>query len=341
MAGAFEAPTDFLAEDRMVKNVPEESHGAVELLQQAARRRSAASVEPATNAFRIMNGPADGGPAGLTLDRYGKWMVLSSRTEVPEAAVRRWTHAALQAFDPDGVVVKRLAEDPRNSSTRVWGDRTPPIITVREGDAVFECRLDDGVHTGLFLDHRQTRWRARQLAAGVEVLNLFAYTCAFSVHAALAGATRVTSVDVSQRALSWGRRNMQHSGLEPDDHRWFADDVLVHLRRPRRQYGLVILDPPVFGHGRRPFSLLNDLDRLLDGALAQLADDGWLAFSTHHTSLGPSELEALLRAAVARNQLRLAELEHMGLPEWDHPVGPDRTGDRGDYLTTLLARVQR
>ncbi|MEL6185902.1 MAG: class I SAM-dependent methyltransferase, partial [Myxococcota bacterium] len=199
---------------------------------------------------------------------------------------------------------------------------------------------DDGVQTGLFLDHRETRWRARDFSAGHEVLNLFAYTCAFSVHAALAGAERVTSVDVSQRSLSWGRRNMALSGLDPNRHRWFADDVLAHLRRPRGTYGLVILDPPVFGHGRRPFSLERDLVRLLRGAFSQLAPGGVLIFSTHHTGLTDPVLEAACREAALGCQRTLDLIERRGLPEWDHPISGDPTpGDRGNYLRTLCLRV--
>lgn len=313
---------------------------AADLLERAAERRASPAPVP-TNAYRLLNGPADGGPPGMTLDRYDQWLVLSARVELDESTVEFWAKAALRAFDPAGLVIKRLAEDPRNSRTDVVGERAPPIVIAREGDAAFECRLDDGVQTGLFLDHRETRWRARGLSEGHEVLNLFAYTCAFSVHAALAGATRVTSVDVSQRALSWGRRNMNHSGLNADDHRWFADDVLVHLRRPRRSYGLVIMDPPVYGHGRRSFSLLRDLCDLLDGSLEQLADGGHLMFSTHHTSLGADELERALASSARRTGVRIESLEHTGLPEWDHPVVCNQSGDRGDYLDTLIARIRR
>src|SRR2546429_52057 len=80
--------------------------------------------------------------------------------------------------------------------------------------------------TGLFLDQRDTRLHVRACSKGVEVLNLFAYTCAFSVHAALGGARRVTSVDSSRAALSRGRENMSASGLDPDAHRWFDDDAI-------------------------------------------------------------------------------------------------------------------
>ena len=327
----------------MSRNAPEASHRTVEILRQASERRADQPPEPRTSAYRLLNGPADGGPAGLVLDRYEGWLVLGARTGLADDVVKRWAESAVAAFDPDGLVIKRQSDDPRASRSEVWGDRPPPLIVAREGDARFECRLNDGVQTGLFLDHRETRWAIRPHARDVEVLNLFAYTCAFSVHAALAGARRVTSVDVSQRALSWGRRNMNHSGLDADRHRWFTDDALGHVRRKRRRYGLVILDPPVFGHGRRPFSLRRDLGPLLEGSLEQLETGGVLVVSTHHTSVDHQGLEAALMTAAHRLQADVQVETRMGLPIWDHPVleGGDPAADRGDYLDTVFARLRR
>ncbi len=309
------------------------------LILAAQDRRDQALCEPRTNAYRILNGPGDGAPPGLTLDRYGRWLVLAARTTVPSEVARSWAEAAKEALDPDGVVLKVLAEDPRQSRSEVLGERRPPLVMVREGDAAFECRLDDGVQTGLFLDHRQTRWRARVHARGVEVLNLFCYTGSFSVQAALAGATRVTSVDISQRALDWGRRNMAHSGLDPNQHRWFPDDALDHLKRPRRSYGLVVLDPPAFGHGRRPFSLDRDLDEMLRGAIDQLDRTGVLVVSSHHLEVDADRLLVAAERGAAQTGGRIEVLERLGLPSWDHPVAnrPNQL-DRGDYLDTLILR---
>ena len=267
---------------------------------------------------------------------------VGARSSVPIEVVRSWGRCARDALDPDGLVVKTLAEDPTESLSEVLGDRRPPLIIVREGSAAFECRLDNGLQTGLFLDHRHTRWRAIQYAKGVRVLNLFAYTCSFSVQAALAGAEQVTSVDVSQRALSWGRRNMAHSGLDPNAHRWFGDDAMIHVRRPRRAYGLVIVDPPAFGHGRRPFSLLRDLEPLVRGSLEQLHDEGVIIVSSHHQDVSAETLASALHRSAEALGSQIEVLERLGLPSWDHPVVTNSNPeDRGDYLDTLIARLHR
>lgn len=316
------------------------------VLDEALRRR-ATGAPPDVTAYRVLNGPADGAPAGLTLDRYGAYLVMSARAHLPRDLVLEWAEAARARLEPEGVVLKWLAPRVADSrSERLFGEVPEARIEVREGQARLLCALDDGVQTGLFLDHRETRWLAREHAAGVEVLNLFAYTCAFSVHAAQAGATRVTSVDASRKALDWGRDNMRASGCDPDRHRWFTDDVVRHVGRGQGgQYGLIILDPPVFGRAKgRSFSLKNDLGALLEGSIRKLAPRGVLIFSTHHQELEEAELLGAVQAAAARVGGRVRLEEQRGLPSWDHPVDPAARGadalDRGNYLKTLVLRME-
>lgn len=324
---------------------PETSSSRSERISRAEAARRAQAEQCNVDAWRILNGPADDAPAGLTLDRYGPWLVLAHRASVSPRDVEAWCHAAVEVLAPLGLVVKTLERRVAESESRVFfGELPEEPVRVREGDAVFLCDLNDGLQTGLFLDHRETRFLARKLARGVEVLNLFAYTCAFSVHAALGGAKRVTSVDVSKRALARGRENMRASGLSPDLHRWFADDVLEHLSRGAAEgYGLVIADPPVFGRARgRSFTLSRDLEALAAGAVRKVQPGGFLIFSTHATGLGDERLASALTEAAARQGRAAKVVERLGLPAWDHPVrgeAPPEAADRGDYLKTLVLRV--
>lgn len=318
---------------------------AVRVVETALARR-VERAPPDVTAYRLLNGPGDGAPPGLTLDRYDDWLVLAARERLPRAEVVRWAEAAVGVASPRGLVLKTLRARAKDSTSEVLHGEVPRgRVRVRDGQASLLCALDDGVQTGLFLDHRETRWLARRHAAGVEVLNLFAYTCAFSVHAALAGATRVTSVDVSKKALDWGRDNMAANELSPDGHRWFPDDVVRHVGRgPDAQYGLAILDPPVFGRAKgRAFSLSRDLGTLLEGTIRKLVAGGVLVFSTHAQALEEREVVTAARAA-ARAVGRRAELvEQRGLPDWDHPVGAAQHApeeDRGNYLKTLVLRIE-
>lgn len=315
------------------------------LLARAAERRLTFLGDRVQDAWRVLNGPGDGAPLGLTLDRYADWLVLAAREHLGAPTIEAWARAAVEALAPRGLILQTLAPRAGGGTSRLFHGEPPPTpLPIREADAVLLVDLEHGLSTGLFLDQHDTRLLVRPLATGRTVLNLFAYTCAFSVHAALGGAARVTSVDVSKKALRWGRDNMMASGLDPDRHRWFPDDVLEHLGRAARrgdQYGLVILDPPVLGRaGGRTFSLEQSLERLLDGCVQVVEPGGVLLVSVHATSIDAARIRAGVDAGLQPRGLRASVLSEHGLPEWDHPASerPDAL-DRGHYLKTLVLRV--
>jgi 23S rRNA (cytosine1962-C5)-methyltransferase len=188
-------------------------------LVEALKRKQSEIEGRSIDAYRVINGDADGAPAGLTIDRYLEFIIVNRRDSLRSEDAQRWCDAARAVLSPTAIVLKTMAKRPEDSKSRViFGSVPREPIVVREGDARFLCELDDGPQTGLFLDHQETRFAIRPHARDVEVLNLFAYTCAFSVHAALAGAARVTSVDVSRRSLDRNRDNIRINNLDPDRH---------------------------------------------------------------------------------------------------------------------------
>lgn len=307
-----------------------------DLLSAGLRRREHPPVDPLT-VFRVANGPGDGLPAGVSVDRYGEAAVVNARVAVPEDVVQDLLAATGEVLAPETLVLKRWAPKVRDSTSRVVFGNTLEV-EVAEGAARFGCHLDDGLQTGLFLDHRDTRLLVHRLAEGREVLNAFAYTCAFSVHAALGGAVRVTSVDSSKKALHRGRDNMVRSGLDPNGHRWFDDDVLAHVGRGGAAYDLIVMDPPLFGRAKkRSFALLDDLETLVARTVAKLRPGGILVLSTH--ALEVDEARMLAAARVTGRPFTIEA--SLGLPAWDHPVEPGvGPEDRGDYLKTLVLRFE-
>src|SRR5207302_8691066 len=124
--------------------------------------------------------------------------------------------------------------------------------------------LSEGYSVGLVLDQRDNRRRllTGHIAAGfelgvgvqaaLEILNTFAYTCAFSVCAAKAG-WRTTSLDLSKKYLEWGKRNFTINSLDPAQHEFIYGDVfdwLDRLKKKQRQFDLILLDPPTFSQSR-------------------------------------------------------------------------------------------
>jgi 23S rRNA (guanine2445-N2)-methyltransferase / 23S rRNA (guanine2069-N7)-methyltransferase len=156
---------------------------------------------------------------------------------------------------------------------------------VREADQTLFVNFTDYLDTGLFLDHRPTRALIRELAAGRDFLNLFAYTGTASVHAAAGGATSTTSVDLSRPYLDWARRNLERNGFHRPVHDVVQADCLDWLQRThRRRWGLIFVDPPTFSNSKRmdrTFDVQRDHADLIGAAAQLLTDDGVLLFSTN------------------------------------------------------------
>ncbi|HEX9092950.1 MAG TPA: bifunctional 23S rRNA (guanine(2069)-N(7))-methyltransferase RlmK/23S rRNA (guanine(2445)-N(2))-methyltransferase RlmL [Coriobacteriia bacterium] len=168
---------------------------------------------------------------------------------------------------------------------------------VREGDARLLVNLDDYLDTGLFLDHRITRRLVAGLAQGRSLLNLFCYTGAVTVQAALAGASGTTSIDLSNTYLEWARRNLELNGLSGAEHALVRADAVKWLAEAAAEpagprFGVVFLDPPTFSTSKAMQTTLDvqrDHVRLIRDAAALLEPDGVLAFSTNLRSFRPDE----------------------------------------------------
>jgi 23S rRNA (guanine2445-N2)-methyltransferase / 23S rRNA (guanine2069-N7)-methyltransferase len=157
---------------------------------------------------------------------------------------------------------------------------------VYEGGLSFEVNFTDYLDTGLFLDHRPTRARLRELAAGKTFLNLFAYTATASVFAAAGGAKATTSVDLSRTYLDWARRNLDRNGFRDErQHRLLQADVLTWLEEPAAErYDLIFLDPPTVSRSKRmagDLDLQRDHVALIKATLLRLAPGGLLIFSNN------------------------------------------------------------
>jgi len=165
-------------------------------------------------------------------------------------------------------------------------DNREHVFTVEENGLRFRVNLTDYLDTGLFLDHRLTRQRVREEAAGKEVLNLFCYTGSFSVYAAAGGAARVTSVDLSNTYLQWAADNLSLNGFKGEDkYPLVQADVKAWLKTLRpRKFDLVIMDPPTFSNSKRMKDFLDiqrDHVELIKDVLLAMKPGGTLYFSTN------------------------------------------------------------
>ena len=161
---------------------------------------------------------------------------------------------------------------------------TKQFFSVFEYGLQFKVNLTDYLDTGLFLDHRETRQLVASMALGKRLLNLFAYTCSFSVHAAAAGALFTKSVDLSNTYTEWGRDNFQLNSLPLANNLIIREDCLQFLQEERGVYDLIVIDPPTISRSKKMdqmFDIQKDYPFLISKALALLARDGILIFSTN------------------------------------------------------------
>jgi 23S rRNA (guanine2445-N2)-methyltransferase / 23S rRNA (guanine2069-N7)-methyltransferase len=189
---------------------------------------------------------------------------------------------------------------------------------VHEDRYRFLVNFTDYLDTGLFLDHRLTRRRVGELAAGRTFLNLFAYTGTATVYAAGGGATSSTTVDMSRTYLDWAQRNLALNGLAGPQHGFVQADCLAWLEgqgaAPRRRYGLIFVDPPTLSRSKRmerEFDVQRDHAQLLSRVGRLLEPDGVIVFSNNFQKfkLDPSvaqafEVEDLSRATLPEDFAR-------------------------------------
>ena len=213
---------------------------------------------------------------------------------------------ARERFAEVKLAVKEFAKDARghihykerrrqkgDSQYQRFSEGPSHTITGYEGKAEFELNLSDYLDTGLFLDHRPVRRMIAELAKGKTLLNLFCYTAAVSVQAALGGAKRTLSIDMSNTYLDWAQRNFDLNQLSAKNHHLLRADCLKWLEGDGEQFDVIFLDPPTFSNSKKMETVLDvqrDHGDLIRNAMARLAPDGVLIFSNNFRKFKMDEL---------------------------------------------------
>lgn len=262
-----------------------------------------ASVQPTSQAQRIFHGRGGLHPGceHLALDAYPPAWLLTSFQPLTDGEVDRLGQALAQRWqqlDTDRPLnwVLQVRHGGR-TDTRLMAGSLPEAHAVDEDGARYAVHLLRGQNHGLFLDMAEGRRWVRSLAqaqaaAGqpLRVLNLFAYTCAFSVVALQAGAAQVVNVDMSAGALAIGRRNHALNGLAAGAS-FLAHDIFNSWGKLTRggPYGLVVLDPP--SHQKGSFLATKDYPRLLRRLPDLLAPGGHALLCLNAPEIGPGFLQ--------------------------------------------------
>ena len=231
-------------------------------------------------------------------DRDALWLHVqeyAAPAEIPEADVRRRFGEVLAAArEVFGLPRERIAIKTRvrgkggSKYAQAGAGGIGETFVVREGAARLRVNLFDYLDTGLFLDHRPLRQRIFQEARGKRFLNLFCYTGAATVQAAVGGASATTSVDLSATYLQWLADNLGENSFEGRRiggaaHRLVQADAVAWLQADRGSYDLIFCDPPTFSNSARAddFDVQREHVELLRAAVARLSLGGALYFSNN------------------------------------------------------------
>lgn len=158
------------------------------------------------------------------------------------------------------------------------------FFTIKEHNATYLINIHDYLDTGLFLDHRPLRQIVYKEAKDKKVLNLFSYTGSISVMAALGGASKVTSVDLSATYMDWTKRNFEVNNIELKNHNFIVDSALDYIKETNSRFDLIILDPPTFSNSKKmddDFEVEKDQDYLITHCLKLLNPGGVFYFSNN------------------------------------------------------------
>lgn len=228
-------------------------------------------------------------------DAAQRWLYVqeyAAPREIPEEHVRRRRSEALAALPgitgvaADHVHLRTRRRSLGGEQYRKQAERGE-FHEVGEAQLRFWVNFSDYLDTGLFLDHRLTRQRLREAAAGGRFLNLFAYTGAATVYAAAGKALSTTSVDLSNTYLDWAQRNLVLNGFALHDHELVQADArewLPDAARRGLRFELIFLDPPTFSNSKRMDGVLDtqrDHAQLIELCMALLVQGGLLLFSTN------------------------------------------------------------
>lgn len=293
-----------------------------------------------TTAFRALNGEGDG-LGGLIIDYYDGYYVVSWYSE-GIYTFRDEIIAALQKVANFKGIYEKKRFDMKGKYIEgddfVAGERGEFPLIVKENGVNFAVYLNDGAMVGVFLDQRNVRKQIRdKYAKGRTVLNMFSYTGAFSVFAALGGASKTTSVDLANRSLSKTIEQFSVNEVDYEAQDIIVEDVFLYFKyaaKKKMKFDMVVLDPPSFARSKKyTFSAAKDYKNLLKETIAITENNGIIVASTNCSAFDMKKFKGFIDTAFKEMNGKYKILEEHSLPEDFRTIDQFK---EGDYLKVVF-----
>ena len=311
------------------------------LFRQAKEKRKSYYQDDLTTAFRLFNQEGDGF-GGLTVDLYGDYAVFSWYNSYVYQIRKVISEAFSQVF-PEvlGTYEKIRFKGLDYESAHVYGQEAPEFFTVLENGVLYQVFMNDGLMTGIFLDQHEVRGSLVDgLAMGKSLLNMFSYTAAFSVAAAMGGASQTTSVDLAKRSRELSQAHFQANGLSTDEHRFIVMDVFEYFKYAKRKaltYDVIVLDPPSFARNKKQtFSVAKDYHKLISQSLEILNPGGIIIASTNAANVSRQKFTEQIDKGFAGRSYQI--LNKYGLPA---DFAYNKKDESSNYLKVISMKVSK
>ena len=311
------------------------------LFRKAKEKRSAYYQDELTTAFRLFNQEGDGF-GGLTVDLYGDYAVFSWYNSYVYQIRKVISEAFRQVF-PEvlGTYEKIRFKGLDYESAHVYGQEAPDFFTVLENGVLYQVFMNDGLMTGIFLDQHEVRGSLVDgLAMGKSLLNMFSYTAAFSVAAAMGGASQTTSVDLAKRSRELSQAHFQANGISTGDHRFIVMDVFEYFKYAKRKgltYDVIVLDPPSFARNKKQtFSVAKDYHKLISQSLEILNPEGIIIASTNAANVSRQKFTEQIDKGFAGRSYQI--LNKYGLPA---DFAYNKKDESSNYLKVISMKVSK
>jgi len=309
------------------------------------------SIMDDTSACRIVFGESDELP-GLTVDKFNDILVVQIANYGMEMIKNTIYDCLLDVFSEDGVDISVIYERNDLASRELEGlaqstgyayvkeglEEKPTETIINENGVLYHVDFLEGQKTGFFLDQKFNRRLVGEIAKGKKILDCFTHTGSFALNAAKGNASKVVALDISESAIAMAKRNAQLNGLE-DKIDFVVGDTFDYLDHDvkKREYDLIILDPPAFTKSRSTTkNAYAGYKNINAKAMKLLGKGGYLVTCSCSHFMSREMFEAMLKEAAFEANVQLKQISFTQQAK-DHPMLMNV--EETDYLKFYILQV--